>query len=353
MSLPVQLPKYHNKDSIVLISSMLPMAMLINFYLFKNNYFSSAGNFLLGTLSTFCYLGLAFITYGLVAVSLRARFPNDGELFKRMTICLSIFFLMSAVYMSVLLLAYDYFNFLGYRYYDNDFLQCYITFVILNVFLTFFNEGLYRFEKFKATATETEQLKKEYLHSQLLGLKSQMNPHFLFNGLNTLSSLIHEDAERAEEFLDQMSKVYRYLLRNNEEQLVSVATELNFIRSYYFLLKARHAEGLHLTIDVETSVLNQHIPPLTLQMIMENSIHSNAISRAHPLAIHITTENGWIQITNSVQPRIAAREEQAEVIDNIRNKFRLLCQQEIEVTVTEKFRRISLPLIPSPQIAEA
>src|SRR5206468_4198254 len=108
----------------------------------------------------------------------------DQELFKRLAICLSIFFLMSAVYIALLLLAYDNFHFFGYEYSEHDFTRGYITLMVINIFLTFLNEGLYRFEKYRATITETEQLKKEFMHSQLLGLKSQMNPHFLFNGLN-------------------------------------------------------------------------------------------------------------------------------------------------------------------------
>jgi LytS/YehU family sensor histidine kinase len=208
------------------------------------------------------------------------------------------------------------------------------------------NEGLYRFERLKATATETEQLKKEYMHSQLLGLKSQMNPHFLFNGLNTLSSLIHEDAEQAEDFLDHMSKVYRYLLRNNEEQLVSVGTELSFIRSYYYLLKARHAEGLQLHVEIPSDAYNDMIPPLTLQMILENSLSNNAVGRSNPLIVSICVCNGWIEVRNNIQPKINNAEENTEVIENIKNKFRLLCQQEVSVTEKGNERLIRLPLIP-------
>src|SRR4029079_9617844 len=197
-------------------------------------------------------LGFAFFIYGLVAISLRNRFPEDNQLLKRLTICISIFFLMSAVFISLILRGYDYFEFQGYEYEESDFTKSYVAFMVINVFLTFLNEGVSRFEKYRATVTETEQLKKEYMQSQLLGLKSQMNPHFLFNSLNSLSSLIHEDADTAEEFLNHMSKVYRYLLRNNEEKLVTIETELHFIQSYYFLLRSRHEEGLQLDIDVSS-----------------------------------------------------------------------------------------------------
>jgi two-component system, LytTR family, sensor kinase len=176
-----------------------------------------------------------------------------------------------------------------------------------------------------------------------------MNPHFLFNSLNTLSSLINEDAEQAEDFLDHMSKVYRYLLRNNEEQLVTLGTELGFIRSYYFLLKARHADGLHLEVDVEPELQQLMIPPLTLQMIMEHSLNNNAASRTAPLALSISASDGWLLVRHNVQPKIN-RDDNNEVIENIRNKFRLLCQQEVEVTEQGGERKIRLPLIPHPQM---
>src|SRR4051812_38150378 len=107
----INIPKYTSKDFSILVASMLPMAILLNYFLYGNYYFNHVSVFLLATLVSFGYLALAFITYGLVAISLRNRFPNDNELFQRMAICISIFFLMSAVYISILLLAYDYFHF--------------------------------------------------------------------------------------------------------------------------------------------------------------------------------------------------------------------------------------------------
>jgi two-component system, LytTR family, sensor kinase len=349
----LNIPKFHTKDFTVLVASMLPMAMLVNYFLYCQNYFSSASQFLVTTLVSFTFFGGGFLTYGFVAILLRNRFPEERQLFKRLLICLAIFFLMSAVYISLLLLAYDYFHFYGYEYLDRDFFRAYFTLVTLNIFLTFLNEGIYRFEKFKVTLTENEQLKKEYMHSRLLGLKSQMNPHFLFNSLNTLSSLIHENADDAEEFLDQMSKVYRYLLRNNEEQLVSIATELNFIRSYYYLLKARHGDGLTLSINVADEVMDYMVPPLTLQMIAESVLNINSISRSHPLSITIQSSDGWLELKNNVQPKMNCVEDCAEVMENISNKYRLLCQQEVEIREDEKEWKIQLPLIPNHEMIVA
>ncbi|MGZ3851835.1 MAG: sensor histidine kinase [Flavisolibacter sp.] len=345
MAVALNIPRFHTKDFTVLVGSMLPMAVVVNYFLYGDAYWSSPSQFLITTLTSFTFFGTGFLTYGFVAIVLRNRFPEDNQVLKRFTICLSIFFLMSAVYISLLLLVYDYFDFYGYKYADSDFVKGYVTLATLNVFLTFLNEGIYRFEKFKVTITENEQLKKEYMHSRLLGLKSQMNPHFLFNSLNSLSSLIHEDAEEAEEFLDHMSKVYRYLLRNNEEKLVTIETELSFIRSYFYLLKSRYKDALELVVDVSPDRLEQWVPPLTLQMIVENAINQNAVSRSKPLKILITDATKGIQVINSVLPKINNVHSNAEIEENINNKYRLLCGCEIMVKENKEQRAIWLPVM--------
>ncbi|HEX6333963.1 MAG TPA: histidine kinase, partial [Flavisolibacter sp.] len=343
MSLRINIPQYTGKDIPILISTMLPLSVILNYITWDSTYFNRFSYFLPATIVTFLFLSVAFIVYGAVAISFRERFPLDHQLPTRLAIVIPVFILMSAVYISLLLRAYEFTGFLGYRFSETDFNKCFLALVIANVFLTFLNEGVYRFERYKATVRETEQLKKEYLHSQLLGLKSQMNPHFLFNSLNTLSCLIHENADQAEEFLDHMSKVYRYLLRNHEEQLVALHTELSFTRSYYYLLKSRHNEGLHLKIDARDDE-GFMIPPLTLQMILENALTENTASRDHPLFVHIRLENAWLVITNSVQPKISNATD-SQALENIANKFRLLCQQDISVDIAGSERIIKLPLI--------
>lgn len=353
MAVSVNIPRYTSKDLPIMVVTMLPMAVLTNYFLFGDRYFTEGKVFAWATLVTFILLCFAFFIYGLVAISLRNRFPNDHELFKRLTICITIFILMTGVYLSVVCRGYDLFHFLGYEYNETNFSKCFISFVIMNIFLTFLNEGVSRYESYKTTLTETEELKKEYLQSQLLGLKSQMNPHFLFNGLNTLSCLIQEDPEKAEEFLDHMSKVYRYLLRNNEEQLVPLHTELGFIKSFYFLLKERYADGLDLSITLDREHLKDLIPPLTLQMIFENILTLNTVSKNRPLHIEVTTFEDELIIKNDILPKLNCVDCCDEGIENIANKFRLLCQKEVTIEETPTERTIRLPLIPYKDFIEA
>ena len=347
----LNIPTYTTKDFPILLASMLPMTCLLNYYLFGPVYFNNAPVFFLSTLTTFILMGSAFLTYGFVAISLRNRFPLDDQSYKRLAICITIFFLMSAVYMSLFLLAYDHFNFLGYEYHESDFVQAYVTLMVVNVFLTFLNEGVYRYEKFRATVTETEQLKKVYVQSQLLGLKSQMNPHFFFNSLNTLSSLIQEEPQHAENFLDHMSKVYRYLLRNNDEKLVTVETEIRFMNSYFYLLCSRYCNALSININIEASHKEMMIPPLTLQMVTENIMNQNSFSRSRPLYIIIHSVENDLEIKHNVQPRINGTGEGSEVLENIASKFRLLGQKDIIITEAGNERYIRMPFIINKEMA--
>jgi sensor histidine kinase YesM len=353
MAIGVNIPKYTSKDIPIMVVTMFPMTVLTNYFLFGSRYFTEGSVFAWSTLVTFILLCFAFLNYGFVAISLRNRFPRDHELFKRLTICITIFILMTGVYLSIVCRGYDLFHFLGYEYNEKNFTKCFIAFVTMNIFLTFLNEGVSRYESYRTTLTETEQLKKEYMQSQLLGLKSQMNPHFLFNGLNTLSCLIQEDAEKAEEFLDHMSKVYRYLLRNNDEQLVELQTELSFIRSYYFLLKERYADGLQLSIDIKREHLKGRVPPLTLQMIFENVLALNTISKNDPLYIELKTVDGELIIKNEIQPKLNCVDCCEEGLENIANKYRLLGQKEVVIEESSSERTIRLPLMPCKELIEA
>lgn len=344
MAVHINIPRYTSKDVPIMLGSMFVLTLILNYNVF-DNYFSDLTVFVWSTLVTFLILIPAFIFYGMIAISLRNRFPEDFQTFKRLIICIGVFLLLSAVVIAFFLLVYETVHFFGYNFSEQDYTHCYLITITMNIFLTFLNEGIAQFERYKLALVETEQLKKEYLHSQLLGLKSQMNPHFLFNSLNTLSCLIQEDEEKAEDFLDHMSKVYRYLLRNNEDQLVSIRTEIDMVRSYYFLLKKRHSEALTLTIDIPEQYLNKEIPPLTLQMIVENAVNQNSLTKNEPLNITIKMAGDEIEIEYNKQPKLYGVRESEQAIENILNKFRLLTQKEIEIIEENKKRIIRLPLM--------
>lgn len=342
----IRIPKYHSKDLQIMVATMLPMSFLMNAFLYGKQFWSDPWIIINSTLIGFSVLGLAFIGYGAVAVSLRKRFPYDHELNKRLMIAISIFVVMSAVIISLLLRGYDFIKLYDYHFSESDFLKVFGAFVTMNVFLTFLNEGISMFEKYKNTTQETERLKNIYTQSQLLSLKSQVNPHFLFNSLNNLSSLIHEDPDKAELFLDEMSKVYRYLLKTNDDQLVSLDTEIHFLKSYYYLLQSRMGSAIHFNFKSIEEKTDLSLPPLTLQLLLENIINNNCISKAEPLQIVFAIEDNYLVIKNNIQPKVKnCVELDMEGINHLSDKFMLLCQNRIEVTQSSNCNLIRIPLI--------
>jgi two-component system LytT family sensor kinase len=339
------IPYYTSKDYLVMGWTIIPYTILTNGILFGSRYFTDWKVLVPATLLLLSVMTAFYLVCGTWAVWLRNRFPEDKFVKKRLALAIATFMLMSAVVLSFLLQGYEYFDVLDYRFQENDFTWAFSCLAILNIFITFLHEYISRFEHYKTITQETEALKREYMKSQLLGLKSQVNPHFLFNSLNTLSSLIQENPEKAESFLDEMSKVYRYLLRGSDEHLVTLETELSFIQSYYFLLKSRYGKALHLTINVPPDQLERKIPPLTLQMIFENVLNQNRMSKEHPLVAHVTALGQKLCVQHNIQPKLGSDLYDQSGLQNIVNKFRLLGNHEVTIHSTVKERIICLPLL--------
>jgi sensor histidine kinase YesM len=227
----------------------------------------------------------------MVAFSLRNRFPRYSQTFRRIATGLIIYIALTVTALSILFWGYDYIGFMGYQINLHRYAWTLIVGAFCNIMATSLNEGAAFFERWREVVDEAEQLKKENLQSQLEGLKGQVNPHFLFNSLNSLSSLISDDPEKAEKFLDEMSKVYRYLLRTNEDGLTTLQAEMDFISSYFHLLKTRYGDGLNMQTAIEDRFLTYLVPPLTLQMLIENAVKHNMILKDNPLQIMILTTN--------------------------------------------------------------
>jgi LytS/YehU family sensor histidine kinase len=173
-----------------------------------------------------------------------------------------------------------------------------------------------------------------------------VNPHFLFNCFNTLSSLISEDKKQAEAFLNELSKVYRYLLRNNEDGLSSLQTEIKFIESYYQLLKTRHGEAVQIKIETDKKYDDYLLPSLSLQMLVENAVKHNVLSKNVPLTIDIfTTAGNKLIVSNNLQVRSVKGPSNKIGLDNIRAKYELLNQPGFQVLQARKSFSVVLPLI--------
>ena len=337
---------YSRKEWLIAVITLPPFAVLLNFVLFGIQYFTSLKNFLIATGITLLVITVVYVCCGMVAVMLRNRFPKYSQTFKRITIGLLIYMSLMTAAISILFWGYDYLGFMGYQINLSKYAWTVIVGIFCNIMATSLNEGAAFFERWREVVDEAEQLKKENLQSQLEGLKGQVNPHFLFNSLNSLSSLISDDPVKAEKFLDEMSKVYRYLLRTNEDGLTTLQAEMDFINSYFHLLKTRYGDGLDMHTTIEERFLTWQLPPLTLQMLVENAVKHNMILKDKPLQIMIlTTNSGRLIVSNNLQRKDRMVSSNKVGLSNIVKKYRLMKQEEISVRDDGKEFAVVVPLI--------
>ena len=208
-------------------------------------------------------------------------------------------------------------------------------------------EAFYLLGKWQESRLSYEHRRRAGLQSQLQSLKNQINPHFLFNTLNSLSSLIAESPRHAEVFVDEMAKVYRYLLQANASELAPLKAELAFIQSYYHLLRTRYGIGLELHIEVADNYLAYQLPPLTLQMLVENAVKHNVILPNRRLRIDIvTTAQGRLCVRNNRQLRATRPTSNHVGLANIAARYQLLAQTGPVVDDANGQFTVTLPLLP-------
>jgi two-component system, LytTR family, sensor kinase len=193
--------------------------------------------------------------------------------------------------------------------------------------------------------TENERLRNESLIAQHEALKQKVNPHFLFNSLSTLKSLVKWEPERALPFIDELSSVYRYMLRHQEDMLVLVREEIGFLSSYLYLLKIRFGESLTVQIEVPESFLACKMPPNTLQLLAENSVKHNVLSSQRPLRILIYVCDDRLVVENNLQPKVAAELSSGLGLNNIRSRYLLAVGRDIDIVKGEHSFKVMLPLI--------
>lgn len=192
----------------------------------------------------------------------------------------------------------------------------------------------------------SEKFQKESMRSRLESLKSHLDPHFLFNNLNILSSLIETDPARSKEFLLTFSDVYRMILHTKSEDLISLETEIRFIEKYFFLLENRFGDAIRLEITLPEEILSAYIPPLTLQILVENAMKHNRISERKPLQIRIHSEGRVIVVSNSLNlKQLSPSEKSGSGLDNIRKRFSYFDIHHVRVITTPTEFQVHLPLI--------
>jgi len=219
---------------------------------------------------------------------------------------------------------------LGFTFRINLFLQCINAIIVYN-------------KELSNTRLETETLKKETSEAQFDALRRQINPHFLFNSFNVLSSVIENDQSLAVQFVEQLSKVYRYLLKTQQLKTVSLNDEIDFINSYVFLLKIRF--GNNLNFEQYIKATDGTLPPASLQLLIENAIKHNEVSKSNPLTISLERQNGELVIKNNKNPKVSTDKSEGVGLSNIQKRYQLLGASPLKILDNEKDFVVKLPLM--------
>ncbi|MDW7690234.1 histidine kinase [Flammeovirgaceae bacterium SG7u.111] len=210
---------------------------------------------------------------------------------------------------------------------------------------TFINFTTYSYHEYAITQVQRAQSTRKQLEMQFDMLKSQLSPHYLFNCLNTISSLIYQDADLAENFIRNFAQTYQYILQTNSKKLVSLQEEIDFVKAYIFLLKVRFDEGLKVDIDLPRDVLKSEIPPLTLQLLVENAVKHNIISEESPLHVQISLDDDKkLAIINNKTAEPEQNESFEIGLKNIKKRYEYFTKNPIMITNGELYK-VNLPLI--------
>lgn len=217
------------------------------------------------------------------------------------------------------------------------------TFLIaLFISLVFTAIGFFRAWR-KSVLTEAAT-KAEMMSYKYESLRNQINPHFLFNSFNVLSELVYEDQAQAVIFIRQMSDLFRYVLDSRDKELVSLSEELEFMKSYAFLLKTRFGDKLKLEIDLNPDI-NASIVPMTLQLLVENAVKHNEVSEKFPLSISIRQKDQYIEVKNAVKLKPTGNDSKKTGLKNIAQQFAFFTDKEIEVKSNESNFLVRVPVI--------
>jgi sensor histidine kinase YesM len=282
----------------------------------------------------------------LIFIYMKKWFPGYKQTVKRITVqtATSIAFTVLAATCLTFLLS---FVFVDCEFNREHVTRDIMTSIIPTFLVSSIYESVYFFQEWKKNIQQTEALAKESIISQFEVLKSQVDPHFLFNSLNTLAALIDEENEPAQKYLEQLSDVYRYVLVSKDKTTVTLAEELAFLESYIYLNKTRFRDNLVVENTISAEYYHKYmVAPLTLQMLVENAIKHNIVSKEKPLIIRLAPgENEYISVENNIQEKTTLEKSTKIGLQNIINRYNFLTPKRIEILNTRELFTVRIPLL--------
>lgn len=216
---------------------------------------------------------------------------------------------------------------------------------LISTIVTGSNYLMYQNRKSSMMQIENQQLRAENIENQYEALKSQLNPHMLFNSLNTLSALIRESPDKAQDYLQELSRVLRFTLQDTDTHLVRLEEEMSFVRSYIYLLKMRYEDNLVFDIGISPEALQKQVPPMSVQMLIENAVKHNEISRRKPLYVRLSADGTSLSVSNSVQRKLTGTGGTGIGLGNLSKRYLLMFQKDIEIREEDGRFTVKIPLI--------
>lgn len=278
---------------------------------------------------------------------LDGRYPWEKNAGKRMLIQSLIVSLWALFVLTWPTILYEKYIFRGhFQFIVHE--QAIILGLLFSLLITAILSGIYLFSEWKKSILESEKLKREQLDAEFEALKNQVNPHFLFNCLNTLTAIIPEDPEMSVLFVQKLSNVYRHVLQYKDKSTIDLQTELEGIESYIYLLRIRFGNNLFVKAEIPHSARALEIAPLTLQMLIENAVKHNIISNSKPLNINIYVEgNSTLVVRNNLQRKDSRPVSTSIGLQNISKRYNFIGQKAVEILDDQKHFIVKLPLIES------
>lgn len=286
------------------------------------------------------YTSTYWLSMRTLFIFMRRRFPEHIQVSKRLFYTVAVAIVTYFV-LNVILHLFHKHDYTEVRDFDYNVASLTILALVSAIY-----EGIFLYDRWRRSIVEAEQLRRENMQSQLEGLKNQVNPHFLFNSLNTLAYIIPEDPSKAVKFVEKLSKVYRYILEIRDRQLIPLEEELDFLQSYVFLIKERFGDSFIMRLDIPAHLHPYQIVPLSLQILIENAIKHNVISTQMPLTVELFVENDhWLIVRNNLQKKKQEMPSTQVGLQNIKHRYTFFTNDEVVVEAASEYFSVRLPLL--------
>ena len=330
-------------DKLVLIVGIPISALIVSMLLFNEYYTNADWPFLSVCIPmSFVYTSTFWLILRWLFVRVKLRYPRLEDLSIRLGL-MAVLLMLTFVVVNFVLDTI--FQVLVPQHTSRpDPVMEFLATILLSCLVFTIYEAISFYLMLQNAIAEKADLQRQHVQSQLEGLRNQVNPHFLFNSLNTLVYLIPEDSEKAVNFVQKLSKVYRYVLESRDSNVICLHDELDYLHAYIFLLRERFGDNLQVEIRGLESLAHAKIVPLTFQILFENAIKHNVISSGKPLKIEIFYENSHLVVRNTLQKKNQVMDSTGVGLENIRERYRLLTDSEIQVITSQQYFTVLIPV---------